>query len=493
MKKLISTIIYATIIITILNICSFSSLYALDTKYIPEQSLAACSINVNQVLQKLDRQSMSILIEEMSSNSPIDFYMMQSLISGRSGVDPKDSVYISVVDTDTAIIMISLKDSSLFKDFLIDEYEFVPTMAYGDYYALQSSDEEMFVAFNDDIAIIMNIDTYNPRAHNEIASDVFSSNKKSDTKFDGLKNNKHDMLIISDSASLLSIIDEEVEGLEQRYEVSLNFNKNDITLDIDIYDYNKSEMLKSIKPFNKSLYKYNNGNNTIGFISLSTNMELLYAEIKTFAKSIGSAQELREFEDTAIEEFSMSVSQILEAYTGNIFLSLWDFDMGESTFDGILSIEINNQIYLQKIIDVLLYNDVLEESSIFGEVVYETNDGSFAIYQEGNILYMSNYNIIRDILNKDFKSSSNKNITTLADKNMACFYVDLQKLISIFKSYDKDMLGSDAQHNIISKLNSFSIIANDVNKNHSKVSTKLELRDNKSNSINWLILLLSNI
>ncbi len=479
-------------IIAILTICSFASLYALDTKYIPNETALAISINPSQVLQKLDRQSTDILTKQLSSSLPVDFYMIKSFISGSSGVDPKDNIYMSVIDSNTSVIILSLNSGDSFERFLVDEYRFSTTRHYGDYKALMSYDNKVLVAYNNEAALMIPINSSNNNTHNQIAINTFANSKRADATFDNLPKSTDDVLLIADIDSLLAAMDEDILSdlgveLKQRYELSLRFDQSDITLELDVYDY-KGNLLayQPNKAFNRLLYKYINGNKNISFFSLSMNLEQFYKD----AEVLFSMYELAEFEAQVIEEFGMTISQMLQAFTGNMFLSLWDLNINKEEFDGIFSIEINNQIYYQKIMDVLVQSGMLLKSNISGKNIYQINN--IAIYQEGNILYISTYEIIRDIANGNFSSTPNTNISTLTEKNMFSFYVDLQKLISIWNDYDSSFR-NEKYYNIINQMDNFSITTNVVGNGLIRTTSKLELRQNKSNSINWLILLFDNM
>ncbi len=550
-----------TILIVLLGVLSFTNLYALDTKYIPEQSSLVASINIKQIAKKLDKQNRESLFNSTHFLAETEAATILALVAGDYGVSKNDNIYISMIEIDSSntleyeddgsyhlhfshgrnnsemenliAIIFSLQDSSKFEKFILTSNPNIMMRVHDNYKIMTTSDANVVISFNDKVGIVLYTDEDSVMRgfdYDYIVRDLFDNTQKSDNRYSNLQKSKDDIFIFSDGSILSDYFS---MGEHQYFELSLNFNNKNIVLDYNFYD-NEADFIqiKSAKPFDKALYQYINDQGNFGFISLSINIAKVYNEIWKSLDSSLHEEYLSQFE-IALQEIGTSIGDIEQAFSGNIFFSVWEqiidrsmfegvdeeyidtcifqFAMASSNIDAILSLEIADDEVYENVMNAFVSNGILKTDSILGNSVYKrylfdeeyasaeyryieqlANANSVVFYKKDNILYISYYNNIKNIISGKHKPKNNKTISSLADKNMGSIYIDAQNVLKAIGIYNSIYKPSET-YDLVRSLRSISMVSRAISTNHLKTTLSIDLNGNKGNSINWLLSIINNL
>lgn len=566
------------IIITLL-LCLYSiSAHAINTKYIPDNSNLVLSVDFNKIKGKTSEDYKQLLLDEGINFDFLNLFLDESVVASAKtlliedfGISKKNKPYLFYQDISKSAIdelgynnnsgvynensskvvglLFGLDDSSKFERNMLGMDINVLMRKYNNYKVFShSQDNSSVIFFNDEIALILfidegsNIDTLEYRF---IAENIFSVNKKPSKKFEIFKKSKDDILLYMDTAILYEYLHDEfitsdfqeLYSHDDYFTASLNFNKSDISLDVDMYSHNPIISNKElVNKLNKNLYKYARSENALGFLFSSINLQKIYEYFKEMGnKNNEYAEILQGVNETLIDELGVSLDDILNSFTGSIFYSTWASDLDFSMFenlsdedkqfaimllssytsmgfgiflDNTIALEISNDEAFNSLIEKLVAKEILYPDNIQGVDVYVYGQqenhkeditealqylmtfNNVAIYREKNILYISRYKDVQKIIDGSYKPNVSKEIKTLTSKNSSVLYLDLQNILNIFGIYQ--MTEEDPQ-TPIAKLSSLDISSNFVGNNNSKTSIVLKLEGNEGNSIDWLLQLLFEI
>ncbi len=529
---------------------SFNSLYAVNLKYVPSNSEILFSINIGNILKKISAENFELLVNSLDSDvgGSLNYFLendsgisrnenIKLFVMGLENADEYNDNY-EYQDDDNYIIglLIPLADSSKFERFMLGFDGDVSIDEYQNYKSINVGSDDVIISFNDEICSIVfakgdsNLEITN---YKNIVEDIFNSNN-TNKKFDIFKKNKNDFYLLGNLNIIYDMLDLgdmlDIDGslyTDKDYAIfALNFNKNDISLGIDLYDnsigYNQ---LKLKKALNKSVYKYIEGDKNLGFASLSLNVKNYYNALKM----VKSRDEAFLTFDEVLEEFNLTSKALSEILGGDFFVSLWETEIPKEAFEGMSeedieqymamlkynplaklngmgAVSISDQKKYEQLIDILIENETLVEDTISGVNIYRTYTepildensepmiheatgdelsamSSIVLYQEGDIVYIAPYMSIKNIIDGTYKVKQSKTIKQFADKNMFSLYINIKTVLN--------MLGlnegvNESEREILGSLSGLYIITNIIGENHSKTTLKLELEGNKGNSINWL-------
>ena len=532
---------------------SFNSLYAVNLKYVPSNSEILFSMNIGNILKKISAENFELLVNSLDSeiSGSLDYFLANDSGISRNyniklfviGLDDEvEYEYDEYQDDDNYIIglLVPLADSSKFERFMLGFDGDVSIDEYQNYKAINVGSDDVIISFNDEICSIVfakgnsNLEITN---YKNIIEDIFNSNN-TNKKFDIFKKNKNDFYLLGNLDIIYDILDLgdmlDIDGslyTDKDYATfALNFNKNDISLDIDLYDnsigYNQ---LKLKKALNKSVYKYIEGDKNLGFASLSLNVKNYYNALKM----VKSRDEAFSIFDEVLEEYNLTSKDLSEILGGDFFVSLWETEIPKEAFEGMSeedieqymamleynplaklngmgAISISDQKKYEQLINILIENETLVEDTISGVNIYRTytdpildensepviheatgNElsamSSIVLYQEGDIVYISPYMNIKNIIDGTYKVKQSKTIKQFADKNMFSLYIDIKTVLNMLGLNEQ---GSEEERELLGSLSGLYIITNIIGESHSKTTLKLELEGNKGNSINWAVYLL---
>ncbi|WP_300368791.1 DUF4836 domain-containing protein [Brachyspira sp.] len=483
----------------LLTLSSF--IYAVDKKYIPNNSDSVFSFNASNMAEKgeinLQNVLNSLFMQEYADkyleyrddpfvadvmtnklNDYIEFnntsrvvffngYQQMSIIFDVKNITELDKLMIKMASQEDKLI--SVAENAAYRYLALDEYNLI------------SWNSEIF-------SITLKLKSnywYNEELNKEditnIANYVFINNTPlEDEKFISLENETNDIYIwanlslLSDDSSDFAkfLFGRSYDGIsKEAYKdaiitAKVNFNVGEANIVVDSYTpnypYDSSALKKELA---NNIYSFVNGEKNYGFISLAFNSQELSKHMKSIIEDIKNFPFRDEFE--TLEENGIDPYKLIELFGGDIFVSAWDDpNNSESEFPSLL--------ISASLADTNTFKVILEA---FAE---DTTDniytaGVYSCYIKDSILYISdNSNIIDSIIKGEVPATTlSADKVDIAKNNTLSLYLEMNPNLSLYGIGDE----------YIENFESVYLTSNILEGNHTQILLKVNARNKEKNSL----------
>lgn len=505
MKKILMAFAFAFAILA-------SSVYAVDMKYIPENSKLVLSFSLDNISKKANLGTQELLndfiLGKIASNfleyrddsrvantmtNAITNLLDFSKISRFIALDNFDSFAVmfdisNITNVDMTMIRIASQEDKLLSVANCGCYRYIIL------------DDNTLLAWNDQVfAMALKKKNNNNFGYYEtttgdtngiinIANNIFTNGAflGSDTFIELEKDNSDisawvDMDFISsffykilvgsydDNEDNFNVIMKEVYS-NSSLTAKLNLNDGNIDLILDSYTPNiPYDQMKLKKELDKKAYEFVVPEYNLGFLSLAFNSNELSDILK---KMIGGS----DIEEKFNEELRKSNSEIKDLYEfinllgGDIFASVWRNEDYDPSY--LVSISVSDEKKT-----TLLLSDFLVDKGI------STNDGvlygdgvDIQIYVKNDIVHIGNEDSISSVIAGKVPEGLDKSKVDLASKNMFALYVDFDVLSEFYSRIS----------GYTSNFQSLYVTSNPIDKIHSEIRANIELKDKSKNSLEVL-------
>lgn len=485
-----------------------SSVYAVDMKYIPENSKLVLSFSLDNISKKANLGTQELLndfiLGKIASNfleyrddprvantmtNAITNLLDFSKISRFIALDNFDSFAVmfdisNITNVDMTMIRIASQEDKLLSVANCGCYRYIIL------------DDNTLLAWNDQV-FAMALKNNNNFGYYEtttdgtngiinIANNIFTNGASlgSDTFIELEKDNSdilawvdmdfislffYEILVGSYNDDNFDLMMKEVYS-NSSLTAKLNFNDGNIDLILDSYTPNiPYDQIKLKKELDKKTYEFVMPEDNLGFLSLAFNSNELSDILK---KMIGGS----DIEEKFNEELRKSNSEIKDLYEfinllgGDIFASVWRNEDYDPSY--LVSISVSDE---KKTTSLL--SDFLVDNGI------STNDGvlygdgvDIQIYVKNDIVHIGNEDSISSVIAGKVPEGLDKSKVDLASKNMFSLYVDFDVLSEFYSRISS----------YTSNFQSLYVTSNPIDKIHSEIRANIELKDKSKNSLEVL-------
>lgn len=483
-----------------------SYLYSVDIKYIPDNSKIVLSLSLDNISKKANFNTQELLnnivLGKIASNFAEyrdDNRVIETMTNGVLSLLNFSNTSRIAIFTDYSsfammfdVLSLSNVDMTMIR-IANQENRQISVSEYG-YYRYLSLDENTLLAWNDEIfTVILKNNNYYTDGYEEdyskessittIADSIFKKDMPlTNSTFVNLEKDKSDISAWVDMSYLNERLSSLILGLGYNNDsgllsglysnssmtAKLNFYNGEVDLVLDTYTPNSYDQMSLKKELDKKIYRFVPSENNLGFLSLAFRSDALVNVLKGF---IGES----DIENNLNEELSSqniginNIYDLLSLLGGDIFASVWS--KGEYDSSYLISFTVSDKDKVKEILTNFMANDY-ELSEKNGGMLYSI--GYDSLYMKDNIIYIGDANSIDNVVNeKPVKGLENTKID-LALKNMFVLYIDFD----IISKYDQTIKVNDFK--------SLYVTSNPVDKTHSEVRFKLELKNKNKNSLEVL-------
>ena len=477
------------ILSAILFVSVFSiSGYAVERKYIPNTADAVFSFNLNNLSKKAESDSQQILnslVMQRLANEFLETRNDEAVAEAMTNrlaqlFDfSKDSKIISLNDYGRFALIIDILDITELDKLMIkiasQEDKLISFSSNANYRYL-SLDENTLISWNNEIFTVSLRGLFFEDNDNIIdsAENIFNAAGLENEYFTALENETNDCYVwmdlsfLSDGEGylyefLLGLSGDDIpESVKNIYKDGvltgkINFNNGNSDMVFDTYLPNNTNDISSTKKqLSENIFKFVDGQNNYGFLSLAFNTSAIY---KMF-ENINYISMLFDEETSAkLEREGIDASKLYELLGGDIFVSGWEIENDKTAL--LFSISITDEETGKKVLDAL-------SDSKEGEIYIIDED---YYYIKDSILYMVNEKSVIDsiVRGETPNTKLDENKLKLARENIFSIYLELAPFIEDF---------------VLEKNEGFEslyITSNILDNNHSQTIVRLDANDKTKN------------
>ena len=480
-KIILSAILFASV---------FSvSGFAVERKYIPNTADAVFSFNLNNLSKKAESDSQQILnslVMQRLANEFLETRNDEAVAEAMTNrlaqlFDfSKDSKIISLNDYGRFALMIDVLDITELDKLMIkiasQEDKLISFSSNANYRYL-SLDENTLISWNNEIFTVSLRGLIFEDNDNLIdsAENIFNAAGLENEYFTALENETNDCYVwmdlsfLSDGEGYLYEFllglsgDEMPESVKNIYKDGvltgkINFNNGYSEMVFDAYLPNNTNDISSTKKvLSENIFKFVNGQNNYGFLSLAFNTSAIYKMFENinYISLIFDEEKAAKLE----RELGLDASKLFELLGGDIFVSGWEIENDKTAL--LFSISITDEETSKKVLDVLSDG---KEGDIY------IKDGDY-YYIKDSILYMVNEkSVIDSIVRGEIPNTKlDENKLKLARENMFSIYLELAPFIDAFIEGENE------------GFESLYITSNILDNNHSQTIVRLDANDKTKN------------
>ena len=478
------------ILSAILFVSVFSiSGYAVERKYIPNTADAVFSFNLNNLSKKAESDSQQILnslVMQRLANEFLETRNDEAVAEAMTNrlaqlFDfSKDSKIISLNDYGRFALMIDVLDITELDKLMIkiasQEDKLISFSSNANYRYL-SLDENTLISWNNEIFTVSLRGLIFEDNDNLIdsAENIFNAAGLENEYFTALENETNDCYVwmdlsfLSDGEGylyefLLGLAGDDIpESVKNIYKDGvltgkINFNNGNSEMVFDTYLPNNTNDISSTKKqLSENIFKFVNGQNNYGFLSLAFNS----FAVSNILKNMNYISMLFDEETSAKleRELGLDAYKLFELLGGDIFVSGWEIENDKTAL--LFSISITDEETGKKVLNTL-------SDSKEGDIYIK--DGDY-YYIKDSILYMVNEKSIIDsiVRGETPNTKLDENKLKLARENMFSIYLELAPFI-------EDFIGGENEG-----FESLYITSNILDNNHSQTIVRLDANDKTKN------------
>lgn len=407
---------------------SFNSASSQNVKYVPSSAKMVMSFNINQIINKLGKNYEEVITDIIKiSGEKVNYRDGKLIEKFINSLDLNEDIRIIMYDEKNFSIVVPYRDIKELKEVIYESFEDSHIKNYfsGGIQYLEI-DETAVMALGNNVLCVSYSEYGTYTAHNYLNEIVNNASPIRDRAFLELEKKVNDASLWVD----LDYLFEEYMTDDDYYNyndnifnnssiaASLNFNRGNITVDIESY-FPKSPFGNIKKKLDSKIAKLLDAYDITGFSSFSFNPRKFNEIIKNnFAYTEIDKEMKKEIEN------GVTGYDLIEMFNGDCSIITIN-DSDSIKFISALSLKNQNQF-----INLIEKNQ--NNIRKIGNNEYWIEDGEFNLYISNSTAYICDLSLnkLKNILNS--QSNSNNN-SRFAINNDISFFIDVNKAYNLIK------------------------------------------------------------